>query len=1080
MEECDPQPKTPKFDPMIEHQVTATPPRHCEQCRAEAVLVEGLCASCLSGGLAWVLGAPARNEADDMLPMEFAGCVLERRIARGGMGIVFAARQPELGRVVAVKVLASGIFAGDEARERFLAEAQTVARLEHPGIVPLLEAGEWEDQAYFIMPLLAGGSLAGLLSAGRRHSPDEAAALLAPLARAVHHAHQRGVLHRDIKPGNILLDESGNPHLTDFGVAKIVERETVMTRTHSFLGTPAYMAPEQAGSGSEVTTSSDVYGLGAVFYELLTGQVPFAGGTTMETVRQLLTKDPRRPSALNPRVDRDLETICLTCLEKDPAQRYLSAAALAEDLERWQRGEPIAARHAGWLERGWKWMRRHPTLAAAWTIALVAAFLALAVGTVLSLRLGHSRTISAALAEERRAEVARLHASDVAEHLDRHDAPGARRAASECLAMEEAAAPGPARSAAIARAKERIAAVERVSPRLLQDWKHEAATSSGALSPDGRVAACLSAGVLHVYDTASGQRLMEPLELSREQSLGYMDCLGFNATGELLFAVARKGGQLHASMVSLKESRWLWRDQRLTIYPQFDAAGERLLFGHPAGVRWIDARSGEPGPFLREGNFSRLALSPDNRWAAIASASGDIFIHDARDGTGLHGPLRVPGRSNIVDMNFSSDGRWFAACTGTEQGAGQLGVWEMPMARLSPPPAEQQNKNIWGVDFSPDGKRLLAWGFQNTRVRDPAEAAPPGELFAGSGFVNMAAWSPDNSMVATCGTLGSVFFWDVGYQTETLMRLPHDGQVYTAAWSPDGNHMLTTGGDGCLRYWRLPPRDFSLLGIQADAGIQRMRWSPDGRILCADSRQGTKAWDAMRGQPATPIAPPTPPDSLPEGWMLSPGHDLAVMATDANGGFEIIETSSGRARHHLRHPGRSCGIELIFAFSPDGSRLLSMGKDATLESCEALLWDTATGKPAAFRLPHKDDILAGTFSPDGSMIATAGMDMVTRLWRASDGFCIGALPRHGYWVWNVAFSPDGSRLATASADHTARVWDIRTLTSISPPMQHRNIVLNLAWNPQGTRLATLDSQARIRIWDTSDTFEPPAEPNPGK
>jgi WD40 repeat protein len=998
-----------------------------------------------------------------MLPMEFAGCVLERRIARGGMGIVFAARQLRLGRSVAVKVLAAGLFAEPETRERFLAEVQAVARLEHPGIVPLLEAGEWEDQAYFIMPLLTGGSLA---QEGRRHTPAEAAALVAPLARAVHYAHQRGVLHRDIKPGNILLDESGAPFLTDFGIARLVERGTVLTRTNALLGTPAYMAPEQAGNGAEVTTSTDVYGLGAVLYELLTGQPPFAGGTTMETVRQLLTKEPRRPSAVEPQVDRDLDTICLTCLEKDAAARYSSAAALAEDLERWQRGEPIAARHTGWMERCRKWMRRHPALAAAWTIAGLAVATALVVGTFLSWRLQQSRAASAALAESRRAEVARLHAAAVADHLTDHDAFGAQRAAAECLAMEEAATPGPARESAVARARERLAAVHRVSPRLLHAWKHDAVASSGTLSPDGRAAACLSGGRLHGYDTATGVSLFEPLTASTEQSLGYTDCVGFDASGTRVFAVVLKGGKLHVGMASLLEKRWLWQDREITAVPCFDSGGARLLAATPSGVRWLDAATGDPGPMFREGRHSRVALSPDGRWAAMSTPEGDLFIHDARSRECLHGPLRVRGLATVVDLNFSPDGRWFAACTGTDQGSGQFGVWEMPAAIPSPTAPESHNRDVWGVDFSPDSRRLLAWGFQKTRVRDPAEKAAPGEILARGGFVSMAAWSPDSSMVLTCGTTGSASIWDLGHDDETLMRLPHDGQVYTAAWGRDGKHILTAGSDGLLKLWELPARDFSLLKISGGRGIRSLSWSPDGSSLNAANEPGLLAWGAATGKAApAPVEPPTPPGLLP-GCVLSPDRALGAVCTGPNGEFDLVETASGRIRHRLRHPGRPGGTALGFAFSPDGSRVLSMARDPGTESCDAVAWDTLSGKSSGYRLTHGDDILAGTFSPDGKLIATAGVDTITRLWRAADGASLGELPRHGYWIWDVAFSPDGTRLATASADHTARVWDVRTLTAISAPLPHPAIVRHLAWHPDGTRLATGDVPGTIRIWET--------------
>ncbi|HKX60228.1 MAG TPA: serine/threonine-protein kinase, partial [Verrucomicrobiae bacterium] len=305
-------------------------------------------------------GAPSTGPGA-ALPRTFGAYELLEEVARGGMGVVYRARQTHVNRLVAVKVLASGVFAAPDFVKRFRTEAEAVASLDHPHIVPIYDVGECEGQPYFSMKFVESGTLADRIS--RAKSPianREAAALLAKLAHAVHFAHQRGILHRDIKPGNVLMDAQGEPLLTDFGLAKLVEKESTLTRTMAMLGTPSYMSPEQArGEAKQLTTAVDVYGLGAVFYELLTGQAPFAGGTTMETVRQVLEKEPRRPSTLQPGLDLDLETICLKCLEKDAGRRYGSAESLADDLERWLHHEPILARPTSAWEHTTKWIRRN-------------------------------------------------------------------------------------------------------------------------------------------------------------------------------------------------------------------------------------------------------------------------------------------------------------------------------------------------------------------------------------------------------------------------------------------------------------------------------------------------------------------------------------------------------------------------------------------------------------------------------------------------------------------------------------------------------------------------------------------------
>src|SRR6266404_304780 len=306
---------------------------------------------------------------------DFGDYKLLEEIGRGGQGVVYRAQQKRLNSTVAFKVIGLGHWATEAHLKRFRREAEAAASLEHPSIVPIHEVGERDGSCYFSMKFVEGGQLDEV--ARRDPMPiRRAVELITKVACTVHYAHEHGILHRDIKPGNILLDQKGEPHLTDFGLARLVESESTVTRTLEVLGTPSYMAPEQAvGNNAAVSSATDVYGIGAVLYQLLTGQPPFAGGTTYETIKLLLDTEPRQPRLWNPKIDRDLSTICLKCLEKDPKRRYPSALAFAEDLERWLKHEPIQARHTGVFARGKKWVRRNPTsaLLAACLIALLAA-----------------------------------------------------------------------------------------------------------------------------------------------------------------------------------------------------------------------------------------------------------------------------------------------------------------------------------------------------------------------------------------------------------------------------------------------------------------------------------------------------------------------------------------------------------------------------------------------------------------------------------------------------------------------------------------------------------------------------------
>ena len=353
----------------------------CRKCGAKLFAGEKFCNACL---LETVLGSV---EPDDVeregathtpISTEFGGYELLEEIGRGGQGVVYRARQKSLNRTVALKVIGVGRWATRAHLKRFRLEAEAAGRLDHPCIVPIYEVGERDDQCYFSMKFVEGGQLDEVVKRAPM-SIKQGVELIAKIARTVHYAHEHGILHRDIKPGNILLDTKGEPHLTDFGLARLVESESTVTRTLDVLGTPSYMAPEQAGgttaTTARLTRATDVYGLGGVLYQLLTGHPPFAGGTTYETIKLLLDTAPRPPPLWNPKVDRDLSTICLKCLEKDPQHRYSSALVLAEDLERWLKHEPIQARRSGVIGRGKKWLQRNPTLAAvvALSFALIAA-----------------------------------------------------------------------------------------------------------------------------------------------------------------------------------------------------------------------------------------------------------------------------------------------------------------------------------------------------------------------------------------------------------------------------------------------------------------------------------------------------------------------------------------------------------------------------------------------------------------------------------------------------------------------------------------------------------------------------------
>lgn len=360
-------------------------------------------------------GEPAPFEPFPVAPgARVGGYEILEIVASGGMGVIFKALQSSLNRIVALKMILGGRLASEEDVRRFRIESEAVASMDHPNIVPIYEVGEERGCHYFSMKLVEGTSLLQRLPE-YGDDPRKAARLMAVVARAVHYAHQRGVLHRDLKPANVLLGEGDHPYLTDFGIARRIEAAPTLTQDGMVIGTPEYMAPEQAtGDRKALTTAIDVYGLGAMLYELLTGRPPFRGASPLETLRLLMEKEPTRPRSLAPKVDADLETICLRCLEKDPRRRYGSAEMVAQELESWLRGEAIQARPITTFERAVKWARRRPIQAALVAVSTLSGLIVLGGGAWFTHRLDRQLTRTEGARRELQVALTR----QVAERLD--------------------------------------------------------------------------------------------------------------------------------------------------------------------------------------------------------------------------------------------------------------------------------------------------------------------------------------------------------------------------------------------------------------------------------------------------------------------------------------------------------------------------------------------------------------------------------------------------------------------------------------------------------------------------------------
>jgi predicted Ser/Thr protein kinase len=647
----------------------------------------------------------------------FGDYELIREIGRGGMGIVYQARQISLNRPVALKVIRSAALASEDELRRFQNEAEAVATLDHPHIVSIFEVGNHVGQRYFSMKLIGGSSLDKKLTEYLAQ-PKAAARLLKKAAEAVHHAHQRGILHRDLKPANILLDQRGEPFVADFGLAKRVGGESELTHSGAIMGTPAYMSPEQAsGRRGAVTTSSDVYGLGAILYALLTGRAPFGGDSVAETLEQVRSSPPSPPSKSNPLAPRDLEVVCLKCLEKDPAERYPTAGALATDLGRFAAGEPVSVRPAGVVERVTKWARRKPTLAAAYTLGLLAVLLG-GLGGAAGWQWRAAEQARDQADSDRMAETkARGEAEQQREKLERFDYGRTIEKALE----ESRQANIPAALALLDSTRADLRGWEwryvyrLCHPELLTLKGHIDGVSSASFSPDGsRVLTASLDRRAKIWDARSGAELL-------------------TLKGHIF--------DVHSASFSRDGSRVV------------TASDDRT-------AKVWDARSGAELLTLKKGHTNQVysaSFSPDGSRVLTGSGDGTAMVWDAKSGSELL-TLKKGHTDQVYSASFSPDGSRVltaiddkTAMVWNAQSGGEVLI------------LKGHTDHIVSASFSPDGSRVLTGSQDKTaKVWDAQSGAELLTLKGHTGPVTSASFSPDGSRVVTGSQDGTAKVWDAG------------------------------------------------------------------------------------------------------------------------------------------------------------------------------------------------------------------------------------------------------------------------------------------------------------------------------
>jgi WD40 repeat protein len=999
----------------------------------------------------------------------FGDYELLEEVGRGGMGVVFKGRQVSLNRPVALKMILAGGLASPIDVQRFQAEAEMGAHLNHPHIVPIYEVGEHRGQHYFSMKLMEGGSLAGRLSDGlwKMDHPEQqrkAAHLIATLARAVEHAHQRGLLHRDLKPGNILFDREDRPHVSDFGLSKRMQpaaegeqaRGGNLTVSGMIVGTPSYMAPEQATARRTITTAADVYSLGAILYELLAGKAPFQANTPLETLQQVISSEPVRPRSLNPQIDRDLETIALKCLEKEPRGRYGSAAALAEDLERWLAGEPIHARPAGTMERTAKWAKRRPAS------ALVCGLLAMSFLLGLGALIWGWRTAE----EDKRNQQVR--------------------------AAQEAAE----KRAETARANQEAEEKRRLAVRLY--FKNIAlARLEFADNNLGRANELLAEcdANLRGWEWRFLDRYIHPDCVTLRQHTAGVVSLAFSAAGDRLVSVS-----------SLLQNRRIYNGisgrRKPTTNSMHGAAGAIRIF-----------RTSDMSEILRIDPKANLvfcvASSPDGKVVACSgetnSGTGFIKVFDATNGhelftiTDHKGPVR--------SVAFSPDGRRLASASDE----GMAKIWDAQSGKHLRTIADRDSSisAISAIAFSPDGRRLAGAIIEDTtaRIWDTATGRQLCELQGHTANVTHLAFSPDGKRLATASEDNTVKVWNPDMGRELITLVGHLDGVASVAFSPDGGRLVSASYDNTVRVWESASGllCFTLAGHVAP--VVDVAYSPDGRRLATASLDDTiRLWSAQSGHAVEALRPA---GGGLIGLVFSPdGRRLAGACGRQPGDVSVLDAATGKEVLSLK--GHQKQIAAV-AYAPDGKRLASLSMDNTVR-----VWDTATGQ-ALHTLPLGGKPIGGAdgrglaYSPDGKRIAAAAPIGAVKVWDAATGqelhdfheaaTSIAFSPDSRLLAWAgrkglkvhdaitgkeayaikenfdlVLFSPDGPRLI-GLGNKGVTILEAATGKEVQTLRHRQGQRVDLAAiSPDGRRLALVDMRNVIRLWDTTSGQEALALP----
>jgi WD40 repeat protein/tRNA A-37 threonylcarbamoyl transferase component Bud32 len=1027
-------------------------------------------------------------------------------LGAGGFGTVYKARDPELDRLVAVKVPRETNVGQGEPLERFLREARSVAQLRHPNIVSVHEVGQSGPLPYLVSEYVPGVSLADWLTA-HRPTYRQAAELVALLAEAIQYAHDHGVIHRDIKPANILLEPAppagngnagatlpGIPRLMDFGMAKRDAGEVTMTVDGQVLGTPAYMSPEQAqGESHRVDGRSDVYSLGVVFYELLTGELPFRGNVRM-LLHQVLRDEPRPPRKVDDRIPRDLETVCLKAMAKEPERRYQAAGELAGDLRRFLQGEPVRARPVGGAERLRRWCARNPTVAALTTAVAIALLAGTGVSCYFAVKAGaqaEQAVANAGRAEQetgkaRQAEgKAQRLATDLAldkglalcdggdtglgmlwlahclelapgdaEHarwLARMNLAGWRHSLNALLMSEQVEVKGPLPSFAMEGSG-------------LTALRFNAAVNAVALSPDGSLAAAACGdGTVRLWRTADGESLHPPLTHT-----GPALAVTFSPDGRLLLTGSFDRTAVLWDVATGRPIGGPLRHSQPVTYVRFGPGGRVVLTGTAGGsVHLWEAASGRAlaQPLPHPGKVLAAAFSPDDRRLLTAGEDQTARLWECVPGTPAGQVLQH--RQPVTAVAFAPDGQRCVTAS-----ADRIFRWWDPAAGKLLRESGQLEGEFAVADLSPDGRvavtqhRGLEGGGEGTQLCDTKTTAPIGPPLPMTAYWTASwAFSPDSGVFLIPEFGATARLWDTARGRAVGQPLLHTATAVGAmSLSRDGRRAITATAAGEVRVWEVSGPQPGDRTLPHNDAVTTVAFAPDGRTFVTGTIGGAiQFWDALT---ATRLGEPVRHDG--NAWSMMFGPGAKILATAGMGQVQLWDVATRRPLGKpFHHPSAAC-VDI----SADGRLAVSGGLDGT-----AQLWEMATGNPLGTRLrPDSTNwVAAVAFSPDGSAFATAGTGVMVHLWDTATRQPLGGPLQVGTPMRTLAFSQDGKQLVTGDMDGVVRAWDLATREATGWSVTNDRSVRKVLFTPDGKVLMTTGDGRTARFWDwaTGTRIGPP-------